>query len=94
MAAIDSWLTFKPWNFLKPWRNVMVQADVKSDTVELPYVSRAITVGTAGTVKVTLADGTVVTFVSGELAVGVVYPMAIKQLWDTGTAATNVKLWY
>lgn len=61
-----------------------VQA-VASDTVDLPFIPRAILIGKTGLHKVTMMDDTVVTFTS--LTIGTVYPFRIKRLWVTGSVA-------
>lgn len=59
-----------------------------SDATILP-VTRAIYVGGAGNLAVTMAeDGNAVTFV-GVLA-GMVYPLQVTQVLATGTTATNI----
>lgn len=59
----------------------------KSDTVKLAYPS-VVWVGGAGNVKVTTAQGDVVTF-TGVLA-GTVIPVQVIQVWSTGTTATSM----
>ena len=56
-----------------------------SDSVDLPQFS-VIYVGGAGNVKVTTAQGSVVTF-SGVNA-GTVIPVRVRRVWSTGTTAT------
>jgi hypothetical protein len=58
----------------------------------LPTQSRAIYIGTAGTLKVDMADGSTVTF--SNLAAGTIYPIAITKIYQTGstTAAGLVLL--
>lgn len=62
-----------------------VQA-VASDTVDLPFIPRAILIGKTGLHKVTMMDDAVVTFTS--LTIGNVYPFRIKRLWVTGSVAS------
>ena len=52
------------------------------DTNPLAFVSRALWVGVAGDVKVTMADGQAVTFKN--LTVGW-HPLSVSIVWDTGT---------
>ena len=62
------------------------------DTNELTYVTRAVYVGGAGDLKVTMQNGTEVSFV-GVLA-GTVLPIRCHIVWDTGSSATSVvALW-
>ncbi len=61
-----------------------------SDTTDLPRVTRGIIITVLGTVKVTMADDSVISFLSGSLAIGVVHPLAVRRIWSTGTAATGI----
>jgi len=45
--------------------------------------TRGLYLGVAGDLKVTMADGTVVTFAN--LAAGVVHSLAVKRVWSTGS---------
>lgn len=58
-----------------------------NDGTDLQEITLSLFVGTAGAVKVTLFDGTTVTYSS--LAAGR-HPLRVKRLWATGTAATNL----
>ena len=61
------------------------------DTNELTYVTRAIYIGTAGTLKLTMQDGVAVSFAA--IAAGM-YRIRAKIVWSTGTSAANiVALW-
>ena len=59
-----------------------------SNDTDLTYVTRGIYVGVAGTLKVDMEDGTTVSFVG--LAAGMVHPLRVKRVYDTGTAATSI----
>jgi hypothetical protein len=62
------------------------------DTNELAPYARALYIGGAGNLKVTTADGSVVTF--NGLTAGSVLPVRTKIAWATGSTATNVvALW-
>jgi len=61
-----------------------------SDTVEIP-VTRALYVGVGGDIKVTMADGQVVTFVG--VPTGVVLPIQVSKVMLT-TAATDILALY
>lgn len=50
--------------------------------------TRGIYVGVSGDVKVTMLDGTAVTFVG--LAAGVIHPICCVQVFSTGTTATDI----
>lgn len=63
-----------------------------NDGALLPRVTRAITLGVAGDIVVDMADGSNVT-IKG-LTVGVMYYIAIRKLYATGTTATNIIGYY
>lgn len=59
------------------------------DEEDLPYVTRGIYVGVAGDLAVTLVgDSAPVTFAN--LAAGVIHPLRVKQVHETGTDAENI----
>lgn len=62
--------------------------DVTPADSVLPTAAIGFYVGVAGTVKVTTIAGTAVSFVG--LQAGVFVPVAVKQIWATGTTATNI----
>lgn len=55
---------------------------------ELTYVTKALYVGTTGDVKVTMYDGTAVTFTA--VPAGAILPICVKVIWSTGTTASNI----
>lgn len=59
-----------------------------SDVADLPHVTTAVNVTTPGTIRVTMADGTV-----GDLTVqpGQMIPLRVRRVWVTGTTATGIK---
>jgi hypothetical protein len=61
-----------------------------NDTTVIP-VTRAIYVGVAGDIKVTMADGQAVTF--SNVPVGVL-PIQVQVVWTTGTSATTMLALY
>ena len=65
------------------------------DSNDLPFVTTAFQVRVAGDLKVTLANGNVVTIPGAFLVVGLQYAAQIKRIWATGSAAghTNVLVW-
>lgn len=71
-------------------------AEVTPDAAnDLPDgICRKFLVGTAGTLRVTTAGGTVINFASGELAAGVWHDMQVRRVHDTGTTATGIKAGY
>ncbi|MEL7513660.1 MAG: hypothetical protein AAGK03_03535 [Pseudomonadota bacterium] len=58
-----------------------------SDANDLPVPTRALNVGGAGFVRVTMIDGDVVTL---SVAAGVVFPLRAVRIWATGTTATDI----
>lgn len=58
-----------------------------NDGVDLATVTRGIYIGVAGSVKVTMADGTVVTF--SNVPTGI-FPIGAARVWATGTTATSL----
>lgn len=63
------------------------EAVTPSDTAELTILSRALWVGVTGNVKVTMKDGSVVTFAN--LPVGW-HPLRVKQVWSASTTASSI----
>lgn len=63
-----------------------------SDSVDLTYTSRALYVGAAGDVKVTMNESGTVTFV--DVVAGTLLPIRVDRVFATGTTATDiVALW-
>lgn len=58
------------------------------DTNELANLTTRVFVGGAGNIKVTMMDGTDVTF-TGVIA-GSVLPIRVRRIFATGTTATNI----
>lgn len=56
--------------------------------------TRAILVGGAGTIAVTMADGSNVTITIPATACGVLLYLAVTRIKSTGTTATNVAAFY
>lgn len=61
---------------------------VPDDNQPLAFATRAIYVGTGGSLRVTLVGGTTVTL-QGTVA-GTVYPLRIAQVHQTGTTAADL----
>lgn len=57
-------------------------------------VTEGISFGTAGPLKVTMANGDVVTVPLNALAAGVIHRIRVKRVWDTGTDAAGLVAWY
>ena len=87
MTATDSMATYQE-GLESPPKNVALITP--HDTNELSYVTRGISFGTAGDLKVVTAGGQTVTIPSGALAAGVIHPMRVKQVYSTGTAAADI----
>lgn len=62
-------------------------AVVPSDTADLPHVTRALYLGAAGDVAVTLKGGAVVTFVG--MGAGW-HPLRVVRVMATGTTASDI----
>lgn len=76
---------------MAPWSGCYF--DEKSDTTDYDNVGRGFMVlGTAGAVRVTTFDGETKTFTS--VPSGVLVPLLIKRLHNSGTAATNIVVGY
>jgi hypothetical protein len=88
MAAIDrvdsSWLG--AGGAQNPARHATAISPHNSN--ELSYITRALYVGGAGDVKVTMQGGEEVTFV-GVLA-GTLLPIKVRKVFSTGTSATDL----
>lgn len=59
-----------------------------TDDTDLGSITRGLYVGVSGDVTVVMRDGQTVLFTA--LAAGVVHPLAVRQVHDTGTDATNI----
>lgn len=62
-----------------------------NDSTVLP-ISRSLYVGTGGNIKVTMADGQVVTFLN--VVSGSILPIQTQVIWSTGTTASNILALY
>ena len=58
------------------------------DTNDLAIVSRGIYIGGSGDLKVDMLDGATVTFVG--LTAGIVHPIRVTRIYDTGTTAISI----
>ena len=57
------------------------------DANDLPVISRALNVATAGTVRVTTSGGDTATVT---IVAGVAFPVRARRIWATGTTATGI----
>ncbi len=60
------------------------------DDNDLDNMTRGISFGTAGDLKVVTAGGETVVIPSGSLAAGVIHPLCITRVYDTGTDALDI----
>lgn len=58
-----------------------------NDATDLAEVTLSLYIGTAGTLKVTMFDGSVVTYAA--IAAGR-HPLRVKRVWSGGTSATGI----
>lgn len=67
---------------------VTVFSITPDDGIDLPHVTTALNVATAGTVRVTTADGA-----TEDITVqpGLAFPIRVSRVWLTGTTATGIK---
>lgn len=91
MAAEDTFSAYKE-GLDSPYRNVALVTP--HDTNELSYVTRAISFGTAGDLKVVTVGGQTVTIPNGALGAGVIHRLRIKQVYSTGTAAADIVVYW
>lgn len=64
------------------------EAITPDDQADLPWVTRALYVGTAGSVRVIMLSGETVDF--AQLQAGIMYPLRIRRVLAAGTDATNL----
>jgi len=89
MSAIENSTHVKQETMEQPATDAVAVAP--SDTNDLPYISRALYIGTAGTLKVRMLSGKDVTFAA--VAAGLL-PIRCTKVYDTGTDADDiVALW-
>lgn len=82
MPAFDDYTGREP-----TFAAVAAAAVTPSDANDLTNVTRALWVGTAGSVQVTMRAGQTVTF--SNMNVGW-HPIRVRRVWATGTTATNI----
>lgn len=88
MTAVNPFAAYGPDALIAPAMHGFDAYAQKDDAAELTVVTRAIYTGSGGDIKVTLAGGDTVTLT--DVPAGSLLPISIRQLWDTGTAATDV----
>lgn len=72
----------------------MIAATKHDTTNEARGPCRGIVFGGAGILKVTTIYGGDRTIPSGVLAAGIIHPLRVTRVWNTGTTATDVWLVY
>lgn len=86
-AALDTFFPFTP-ELDSPATHIALVTT--SDTVDLTNVTRYISIGVAGALKVTTLGGESVIIPSGSLPVGQLIPLRVTRVWTTGTVATGI----
>lgn len=87
MAAVDTHVEFTR-GVESPASNIALVTP--HDTNELGYATRGISFGTAGALKVKTRGGQTVTIPDGALAAGIIHPIEVVQVFDTGTDADGI----
>lgn len=64
------------------------------DANDLAVVTRGISFGTAGALKIVTAGGETVVIPNGALAAGVIHRLRVTRIYATGTAAANIVAYY
>jgi hypothetical protein len=85
-VAQDKFVNFQP-GLQTPVRSSFVISP--SDTAELPFVTRALYIGSAGNITARLADDTASVTFNG-LGAGSILPIRARQIYATGTTAGMV----
>jgi len=89
MSPIDNHLRFSD-GLTTPVRSAA--AVTPSDTVDLPYTTKALYIGASGDVTVNMLDTGTITYTG--LKAGTTYPLRVTRVLATGTTATAiVALW-
>ena len=81
MPIVDTFAGYSP-NTQSPISHAV--AITPDDTADLSHLTRALYVGTGGDVRVTLADGSTLTFVN---MVQGWHPIRVTRVWAAGTTA-------
>ena len=84
MPAIDDFQSYIA-NLQSPLSRA--EAVTPDDANDLTHLTRALYIGTGGTVQLSLEDGTTVTFTN--MAAGW-HPIRVARVWATGTSATDI----
>lgn len=84
MSILDDFKGYSPSLQSPATHAVAVTPD---DATDLGHLTRALYVGTGGDVRVTLADGSAVTFVN---MVQGWHPMRVVRVWASGTTADHM----
>lgn len=65
-----------------------------NDTNDLTKVARGILISVDGALKVDTAGGETITFASGTFLVKTIYPIRVRRVYSTGTAATGIVVFW
>ena len=79
------------WNSLTARAKSLNASAITPNDAEDIIATAGIYVGVSGDLRVTLAemaDGSHVTFT--DLAAGIIHPLVVKRVWNTGTTATDI----
>ncbi|OWK34966.1 spike base protein, RCAP_Rcc01079 family [Fimbriiglobus ruber] len=87
MSAVNNFASLAP-SFIAPATHAQIVTP--SDTVDLTYVTRFISITAAGAVAVTTQDGDTLTIPSGAILPGYPFPIAVSRIFATGTTAAGI----
>lgn len=62
---------------------------IPNDVTDLEPIARAIYIGTSGTLRVRMVNGSDVSF--GNILAGIVHPLRVVRVFATGTTATDIR---
>ncbi len=88
MAAVDLYGSFNSVPLDAPAVHVALVSP--SDSADLSYVTRGVSMAAAGDLKVTMVGGETVVIPSGALAAGVIHPLRVTRIFSTLTTATGI----
>lgn len=88
MAALDTYSDVGRESQMVPPSHVALVTP--SDSVDLTYVTRGISLAAAGALKVVTHGGETVVIPSGALTAGIIHPLRVTRIWSTGTDATGI----
>ena len=86
-AAVDDFATFSA-SLGDPF--VHAALVTPSDGVDLTDVTRGVSIGGAGAIKVTTLGGETLVIPSAALGAGVIHRLRVTRIWNTSTTATSI----